>query len=112
MRRRLRPGDGGHRVPDNARLAHIRCNDLDFKWSELPEEQRPAAVERWRRKYIPFVGKSLGSVAAIPIPRVAYPRIAAGAVPDNQEMAMAAHPNENIQKALAAQLQALGVIRN
>ena len=44
--------DGGHRLPDNARLAHIRCNDLDFKWNELPEERRSAAVERWRKRYM------------------------------------------------------------
>ena len=44
--------DGGHRLPENARLAHIRCNDLDYKWSELPEGKRPAAVERWRKKYM------------------------------------------------------------
>lgn len=44
--------DGGHRLPDNARLAHIRCNDLDFKWNELPEERRSAAVERWRKRYL------------------------------------------------------------
>ena len=43
--------DGGKRTRDNTRLEHVRCNNMDFKRHELPEEKRAATVARWRKKY-------------------------------------------------------------
>jgi hypothetical protein len=43
--------DGGQRTLANTRLAHTRCNNLDYKRLILPEGQRAAAVARWHRKY-------------------------------------------------------------
>lgn len=43
--------DGGHLVPDNVRLSHILCNNLDHALDVLPEEKREAVVMRWRKKY-------------------------------------------------------------
>jgi hypothetical protein len=43
--------DGGHRTPENSRLGHILCNNLDYAWCNLPVEKQDAAEARWRRKY-------------------------------------------------------------
>jgi hypothetical protein len=43
--------EGGQQTRENIRLEHTRCNNLDHKRLEKPEEERPAAVAKWLQKY-------------------------------------------------------------
>lgn len=42
---------GGILLPDNVRLAHRLCNNLDFAILNIPEERRFAQMETWRQKF-------------------------------------------------------------